>query len=252
MTSTSEDFAGDVLAGIDFLKSRPEIDSARIGLIGHSEGGIIAPMVAARSKDVAFIVLLAGTGLPGDEIVSRQRTLILAAMGIKDDPEKGRDLQRRLLEVAKGEKDDRAAAEKIRTIIKEALADLPESDQEKRDDANRRIEFQIATLLTPWTRFFLTYDPRPTLSRVRCPVLALCGEKDLQVAPAENLDAIEKALRESGNDRVTIKVLPRLNHLFQTSDSGAPSEYATIEETIAPSALTLIGDWIGEQVGATR
>jgi fermentation-respiration switch protein FrsA (DUF1100 family) len=255
MTSTSEDFAGDVLAGIDFLKSRPEIDAARIGLIGHSEGGVIAPLVASRSKDVAFIVVMAGNGLPGDQIILRQRSLILDAMGVKDDPAKGFnvEVQRRLLEVAKGEEDDRAALEKLRAILNEAIADLPESDRKQMGGpARRRLEAEVAALRTPWYRFFLTYDPRPTLARVRCPVLAINGEKDLQVPPRENLAAIEGALRASGNGRVTVKELPKLNHLFQTSESGAPAEYASIEETIAPSVLALIGDWIGEQVGALR
>jgi fermentation-respiration switch protein FrsA (DUF1100 family) len=110
------------------------------------------------------------------------------------------------------------------------------------------LQAQVRQMNTPWFRFFLTYDPVPTLRKVTCPVLAVNGEKDLQVPADENLAAIEKALREGGNDDVTIVRLDGLNHLFQTAETGAPSEYATIEETFSPAALKVIGDWILEQV----
>ena len=247
--STSEDFAGDVLAGVAFLKGRREVDPRRIGLIGHSEGGIIAPMVAARSADVAFIVLLAGTGLPGDEILALQRTLILKANGMKD--EQVRRLNEgagRLVAAAKAATDPKAATEMLRTVAKEFLAGLPQEERAGLGDLGA-LEGQAALLASPWFRFFLAYDPRPTLAKVRCPVLALNGEKDLQVPPKENLAAIARTLREAGNDRVTIRELPGLNHLFQACTSGAPSEYARIEETFAPAALRIIGDWILDQAG---
>jgi pimeloyl-ACP methyl ester carboxylesterase len=249
--STSEDFAGDVLAGISYLKSRSEIDPARIGLIGHSEGGIIAPMVAARSNDVAFIVLLAGTGLPGDEILQKQVGLISKAMGRADElTAKSLGVQRKLVEVVKTVKDEKEAAAKMRAITKEFIASLSEGEQKKLGNVERLADAQIGMLGSGWFRFFLTFDPRPTLTKVRCPVLALNGEKDLQVPPKENLAEIAKALKSGGNERVTVKELPGLNHLFQTCKTGAPAEYALIEETMAPSALTIIGDWVEEQARA--
>jgi pimeloyl-ACP methyl ester carboxylesterase len=249
-SSTSEDFAGDVLAGIATLKSRSDINPRAIGLIGHSEGGVIAPLVAARSNDVAFIVLLAASVLPGDEILVSQVDMLLKAAG---NDEKSRErsvrLERRLLDAVKSEKDDRKAMEQMQSILRETRDQLPEKERGEFDQSKRVIDAQLAQLSTPWFRFFLTYDPRPTLAQVRCPVLALNGSNDLQVAPRENLAAVEKALQSGGNRHVTTQELPRLNHLFQTSHTGQPAEYAQIEETLAPAVLRLIGDWIAEQVG---
>ena len=250
MAATSDDFAGDVSAGVAFLKSRSEIDPGRIGLVGHSEGGLIAPMVAARSPDVAYIVLMAGTGLTGSEILSLQGHLILKALGLTEERLKSQaETLKRLMAVVVAERDEEAATKKMGAILEEALAALPEAERKALGDSAKFIEGQVTQLRSPWFRFFLAYDPRPTLAKVRCPVLAIIGERDLQVPPKENLAEIAKALKSAGNTRVTVREMPGLNHLFQTSKTGAPSEYATIEETMAPAALQAIGDWILEQVG---
>ncbi len=249
--STSNDFAGDVLAGIAFLKTRGEIDPRRIGLVGHSEGGIIAPMVAARSPDVAFIVLMAGTGLPGEEILYLQGQAIMKAMGADEKAMKQQlDLQKRLFEIVKTEKDEKKAETRMREIAKGAVEALPESQRKALGKADALISAQLKAVRSPWFRYFLTYDPRPTLAKVHCPVLALIGEKDRQVPPRENLSQIESTLKTAGNHRVTVKELPGLNHLFQKCKTGAPAEYAEIEQTIDPSALAVIADWISEQAGA--
>jgi pimeloyl-ACP methyl ester carboxylesterase len=243
--STSDDFAGDVRAGLAFLKTRPEIDPKRLGLIGHSEGGIIAPMVATRSPDIAFIVLMAGTGLPGEEILYLQGQSILKAMGADEKALKQQlDVQKRLFEIVRTETDEKAIEAKSREAVKKLIESLPEDLRKEQAGIEALIDSQLAMIRTPWFRYFLTYDPRPTLAKVRCPVLALIGEKDLQVPPKENLAQIESTLKTAGNPRVTVKVLPGLNHLFQTCKTGAPAEYAQIEETIAPEALAAIGDWI--------
>ncbi|WP_422928416.1 alpha/beta hydrolase family protein [Singulisphaera sp. PoT] len=248
ITSTSEDFGKDVLAGVAFLKSQPKIDGRKIGLIGHSEGGLIAPMVAVKSDDIAFIVLMAGTGLPGDEILALQAKLIGKAMGAKDEQlSQSLDLQKKLMAVAKAEKDDKAATKRMKELIEETIKALPEDERKELAKMKSQGDAELAVLRTPWFRYFLSFDPRPTLAKVRCPVLAIVGEKDLQVPPKENLAEIEKALKSSGNSRVVLKELPGLNHLFQTCRTGAPSEYASIEETIAPAALEIIGDWIRDQ-----
>ncbi len=249
--STSDDFAGDVLAGVAFLKTRSEIDPRHIGLMGHSEGGIIAPMVAARSPDVAFIVLMAGTGLPGEEILYLQGQAIMKAMGADEKAMKQQlDLQKRLFEVVKTEKDEKKAETTMREIAKAAVESLPEDQRKALGKADALIAAQLKAVRTPWFRYFLTYDPRPTLAKVHCPVLALIGEKDRQVPPRENLSQIESTLKTAGNNRVTVKELPGLNHLFQKCGTGAPSEYAEIEQTIDPSALAVIADWISEQAGS--
>jgi len=243
--ATSEDFASDVLAGLEYLKSREEINPKQIGLIGHSEGGIIAPMVAVQSSDVAFIILMAGTGLIGEEILYLQGELILRAEGASDEPiARNRSLQEQMFIVVKEEKDNSVAEKRVRAILQDAM---PEVSEEQRKGAEAAVEAQIQWVLSPWFRHFLAYDPKPTLMKVKCPVLAINGQKDVQVPPKENLAAIEEALKAGGNNNYTIKELSGLNHLFQTAQTGAISEYARIEETISPTALKIMGDWILEQ-----
>ena len=245
---TSEDFASDVLAGVGYLKTREEINPEQIGLIGHSEGGLIAPMVAIKSSDVAFIVLMAGTGLPGEEILYLQGAFISRAMGIsEEDITKNRQFNEKIFSVLKEEDDSENAEEKLRQMLMEDWEKMSDEKKEQIGDPEVFLEAQLQSLLSPWYRFFLTYDPKPTLTKVKCPVLAINGEKDLQVPPKENLSAIEEALVAGGNKHFIVKELPGLNHLFQTAQTGVPSEYAKIEETISPIALKIIGDWISEQ-----
>ena len=245
--ATSLDFAGDVLSGVAYLKSRKEIDPKEIGLIGHSEGGIIAPLAASLApKEIAFIVMMAGTGLTGEEILYLQGALIAKAGGASDEQiARSRKIQEPIFSVMKQEKDPAAAETKIRQLLKGVVQGMTE--EEKKAVAPEAQEAQLKRLLTPWFRFFLTYDPKPTLMKVKCPVLVLNGEKDLQVPPKENLKTIEDALKAGGNNSYTIKELPGLNHLFQTAQTGSPSEYMKIEETISPPALAVIGDWILDQ-----
>jgi uncharacterized protein len=229
---TTADFATDVEAGVAFLKTRPEVNAQKIGLIGHSEGGVIAPMVAARNADVGFIVMLAGSGVPGDQILVQQRTLIEEAGGMsKETAEKSAVVQQAVLALVVKEKDspdlEKDVQEKLAVYVTE-----PE------------LGAQVKTLTSPWFRYFLSYDPAPALRQVRCPVLALAGSKDLQVPPAQNLPAIRAALEAGGNKKFEVVELPGLNHLFQTATTGAPSEYSTIEETMSPVALEKISSWI--------
>jgi uncharacterized protein len=248
--ATTQAFAGDALAGVAYLKTRKEIDPRKIGLVGHSEGGLIAPICAARSKEIAFIVLMAGPGLPGEQILYRQSALILKASGAPSSLiAKNRAAQERMFAVLKRKKNDAAAEKTLRAIY--ARLPLPSGDPTKATAPGKATETlpaereaALKMMLTPWFRFFLTYDPRPALRKVTCPVLAVNGEKDLQVAAKENLRAIREALRAGRNRDYTVRELPNLNHLLQTSQTGSPDEYARIEETIAPAALQVIGDWI--------
>jgi uncharacterized protein len=245
--ATTEDFAEDVLSGVEYLKSRKDIDSSRIGLLGHSEGGLIAPLVAVKSPDIAFIVLMAGPGVTGEEIILSQSELILRAEGADNKTILRNDaLMKNLFSVVKEEKNDTIAREKLRTFLNAELANMSENEKQYSDFSEADLDSQIQSILSPWMRFFLTYDPVPTLKNVKCPVLAINGEKDLQVSPEENLNAIEETLKAGGNTDYTVKEMPGLNHLFQTAQTGSPSEYAKIEETISPDALELIGNWISE------
>jgi fermentation-respiration switch protein FrsA (DUF1100 family) len=247
--ATSADFATDVLAGVEYLKTRKEINPKQIGLLGHSEGGLIAPMVAVQSSDVAFVVLMAGPGITGEEILYLQGALIARAGGADEKAiAKNLDLQKKMFAVIKVEKDNAAAEKKLHPLWNQTLAEMTEDEKKALDfsgaNSDSVFQAQIKQVVSPWFRYFLFYDPLPTLKRVKCPVLAINGEKDLQVPPKENLSAIEKALKAGGNKNFAVKELPGLNHLFQTAQTGAPAEYAKIEETISPTALQAMGDWI--------
>lgn len=239
---TTENFALDVMGGISYLKTRKEIDHTKIGLIGHSEGGIIAPMVAAKSPDIAFIVMMAGTGVPGEEVLKRQGELIMRATGASEEQVKeNTKAQKVMFDIIKSTTDIDAAKRKVQ----EALSDL---NPIIRDTAYT----QMGSAMSPWMRYFITYDPKPTLEKVKCPVLVLNGEKDLQVSPMQNLPEIDKALIAGKNKNYKIIELSGLNHLFQTCKTGSVNEYAQIEETISPNVLELITSWILEYVTQTR
>jgi pimeloyl-ACP methyl ester carboxylesterase len=248
-TATSADFAEDVRGGVAYLKTRKEIDPKKIGLIGHSEGGFIAPMIASTSKDISFIVMMAGPGVPGNEIVLEQSALIAKSAGEPDSIlTLNRNLMTKAFSIIKAEPDNAAARTKIESACEQEVKALPSDQQAAAKAINAEVDRQMGSLLSPWFRYFLTTDPRDFLRKVTCPTLAINGAKDMQVPPKQNLPEIQKALTAAGNTHFVVKELPGLNHLFQTCTTGAPSEYSTIEETIAPIALETIGDWIHSTV----
>jgi len=234
--ATTADFSTDTVAEVEFLKTRKEIDAKRIGLIGHSEGALIAPMVANRNPSIAFIVLMAGPAVPGDQIILEQMKAIVQASGAPAavlEPQIA--MEKKVFEILRSEPNNEAAAKKL----EEALPPGAAKEQAKR-----------AT--SAWFRYFIDYDPAPALQKLKVPVLALFGEKDLQVLPAQNLAPMEAAFKKSGNPKTTVKVLPGLNHLFQPAKTGSPSEYGKTEETMAPLALDTISGWIRTQTGLEK
>lgn len=247
--ATSADFADDVESAIAYLKTRKEINKNKIGLIGHSEGGMIATMVANKSKDVAFIVLLAGTGIPGDKLLLLQQKLIAKANGVSEtEIKKLVQINSKLFKMVlasdnsfKLKADLTASLNK--TIKIDGIAKVPSGMTKK-----EFISIQVNQISSPWMQYFLKFNPATILKNVKCPVLALNGEKDLQVPAKINLEAIKKALEKSGNKNFITKELSNLNHLFQECKTGAPSEYATIEQTIAPIALVEISNWVSKQI----
>lgn len=244
-TATSEDFAKDVLAAVNFLKTRNEIDKTKIGLIGHSEGGMIAPLAALQSSDVAFIVMMAGLGIPGDSILYLQGELIQRAEGTSEEEiQKSVKLQREIFSIVKNNNDNEKLDKDLRDKFYAEYSVMPEEEKSKLGDPEVYINMQIKTIASPWFKYFLRFNPAPVLEKVKCPVLAINGEKGLQVPPTENLSAIENALKIGGNKNFETKILPGLNHLFQTSSSGAVSEYGQVEETISPIALETMLNWI--------
>lgn len=243
--ATSEDFAGDVRAGIEFLKSHKEIDPKRIGLAGHSEGGMIAPMVAAKSTDVAFLVLLAGPAVTGEEILLAQGERIMRTAGATAEQLKQqRDTQTAIFAIVKAEADPAVAKRKVTEYLMTEFDKLPAAQKAAAGDPGPAVEAQARSATSAWFRYFLLYDPRPALQHVKCPVLALNGELDVQVPHDQNLPELRKALEAGGCPDITTTMLPRLNHLFQTATTGGLDEYGRIDETMAPVALNTIADWI--------
>ncbi len=243
IAATSLDFARDAEAALRFLKDSPEIDSKKVGIIGHSEGGIIAAMVASKDSSLAFAVLLAGPGVSGEELLYLQSAALLRAYGMGEDAvQNSRSINQMLYTIAK--RND--AAEVLQAeIVAAYLSLLPSAaPEEAKAKAEKDALVSARQILSPWFRTFLVLDPRPYIRELRLPVLALVGSKDLQVPAKENLEALAKALDEGGNVSYTLVELPGLNHLFQTAGTGLPEEYGRIEETFSPLALRTMGDWL--------
>lgn len=241
--ATTADFARDVEAAVKYLKTRKEVNSRKIGLIGHSEGGLIAPIVAAGNKDVNFIVMMAGPGISGAEILLRQQELIGRANGIKEE-----DIAetKAMNSIIYKYIDEIKNTDSLRIVLTNFVkAKMQESTKLPSDKAAQEMaESQINQIMSPWMLNFLRYNPAPTLEKVKCPVLAINGSKDLQVPADINLQTIEKALKKAGNKKYVVKELAGLNHLFQECKTGSPNEYAEIEQTISPVALETMLQWI--------
>jgi len=247
--STTEDFTEDAEAAWLFLRKHKNINTKNIGLLGHSEGGMIAPKLASTQNAVAFIILLAAPGVTGEKILLTQTALIYEAAGVdKKTVENIIQRNEKIYKVLKKENDDEKASEKIRKILEKEAKNMSDEEKVKNNLRRYEIDAYIKTSVSPWFRYFLTFNPRPYLLEVKCPVLALNGEKDLQVTPEENLEAIEQAMIFGANPNYKILEMPGLNHLFQKAESGAPAEYSTIEETISPEVLDIITKWILEEV----
>jgi uncharacterized protein len=247
--ATTADFAADATAAFEFLKQRSQIDADAIGVIGHSEGGLVAPMVAAERPDVAFIVLLAGPGVNGEKILLSQGELILRSAGVNGQTEirAQRILQTAMIDAVLRSKPGDDAATLQQRVLKKLAASLPAESMED-EQVPKAVQAGIATLNTAWFKYFLQHEPGPVLRKVKCPVLALTGEKDVQVDPKLNLPAIRTALKAGGNSDFELLELTSLNHLFQTCRTGAVSEYSTIEETMAPAVLEQVAAWIRSHV----
>lgn len=243
--SSVENYAADVLAGIEFLKKRKEINPRQIGLVGYSEGSVVAPLAATKSSDVAFIVMVGAVGLSREAGTVVQFASIAKAQGANQAAiAKARAIIERAYAIVRQEKDKTVAERKLREEVGGLLAAL--TDEERKVFGGLNIETEIRTLLspTPSALHYRAYDPSATLRKIKIPVLALTGERDLYTPPRENLAAIETALKAAGNRDFTVKTLPNLNHILQTSRTGLESEYGEIEETISPVALELIKTWI--------
>jgi pimeloyl-ACP methyl ester carboxylesterase len=228
---TSNDFATDVRSGVRFLKTRPEIAPGKIGLLGHSEGGLIAPIAAKDNADVAFAILWAGPALKGgDLLVTRVREATEKSGATPETVEAETAKQRALVDAIVGAGNSPDGYDRVLKLVS--------PDAEPTEQARQ----EVRGMTGAWFRNFLSYDPVPTLRALRIPVLALDGSKDVQVPASQNIPALKAAL--SANPRATVTEVPGLNHFFQTAGTGGLEEYAVLTETVSPVALKMTGDWI--------
>lgn len=247
--ATTLDLANDAESAVSYLLGRKEVDKTRIGLIGHSEGGIIAPIVAARNENVSFIVLLAGTGVRGDQLLLMQQRAISKASGLPEtmflENEK---MNISLYEHIINTSDTINLRAELTEIMENSFSNSTVlTAQMTTEQKDGLVKVTVNQLVSPWMYYFIKYDPYPMLKKVECSTLALNGTNDLQVPANENLTAIKKAFAESGNNNLTVIELEGLNHLFQESKTGLPTEYGEIEQTFSPKALEEILKWIKER-----
>lgn len=244
-TATTFDLANDAEAAITYLKTRKEINSKKIGLMGHSEGGIIAPIIAARNKDVAFVVMLAGPGIRGGEILLLQQELIGRVNGLNEnDINTTRAVNAEIHNIIYKSLNNDSVKAKIIEYLGTVPTKYPDMKIPEGMTTAELIELQTKQLCNPWMLGFIRYNPASALEKVKCPALALIGSKDLQVPAKENIPAIKDAFSKGANKKAEVIELVGLNHLFQTCSTGSPGEYATIEETFSPVALKTISDWL--------
>ncbi len=248
--ATSDDFARDAGACVAWLRGQHGVDPKRVGLIGHSEGGLIAPIVADRDPDVAFVVLLAGPAVDGETVILDQSARMRRAAG-EDSATVARMAaqQERIFAALAASADTARDLPRVRALIRATIDDLPEAERRQIGDPSAAADAQLRRVTSPWFRFFLRYDPQPALAALDCPALALYGSLDLQVAPALHRAPMARALARSPGGDARVRVLPGLNHLFQAAKTGLPSEYPDIEETFDPAALEAVSGWILERFG---
>lgn len=251
--ATQEDFAADARAALEFLRRRSGVDARRVGLLGHSEGGLIALRTVALAADVAFVVLLASPGLPHADVVAGQHRAAARAGGIDGALiERWIGVHRAYLQIVTTASDPVIADAEIRKLWAEQVLVLSAQERTALGIGEGALEQMLEQAKHPGFVSAARADPRALLANVTCPVLALNGGKDVQVLAADNLPAIRSALAAARNTRTTSVTLPMLNHLFQTARTGLVSEYATISETFDPRAAKLIADWIVQQDAVGR
>jgi dienelactone hydrolase len=248
-SATSADFASDVRAAILVMKENKKIDPKKIGLAGHSEGGTITAMVAADNPDVAFVISLAGTGLPGGDVLTKQNFDYARSEGASvAGAEQSSEQTKKMVAIMTSSLNSDERLVKLKGLYAEALAPQKASIT----DFDEVVMQTAMEVNTPWLHFFLNHDPRNDWMRVKCPVLALNGGKDVQVNASSNLNAISTALEAGKNYRYKTAVFPDLNHLFQTANTGSPGEYGKIDETFSTDAMESIADWLIKEAFLAR
>lgn len=251
--STTADLADDATEAYRYLKSRNDIDKSRIGLLGHSEGGVVVPIVANKEPDVAFLILMAGFGVKGTEVSTVQQKAILRSSGMSEAfVEASSTMNQKVLKMMS---DSTVSEEALSAFVKaetlKLLELLPEETLKQIPDkeayANMGAQQAVGQSKVPWLRYYMSYDPYPALTKVKCPVLILFGEFDTQVLASQNLDPMENALKEGGNKNFQTVIIPKANHLFQEAITGSPGEYMSLKKEFAPGFLSTMGEWLNSR-----
>ena len=256
--STTDEFSYDVIEAVKYLQSRSDINPKQIGLCGHSEGGIVAPLVASKFKDIAFIICIAGTGVTGGEILLEQSRLIAKADSSSDeDININLEQMKMLIDVAiKNTGWDEATASLKDVILK--YFDKIISEEERKTIYDRDVyaqnlaKTQVNVFKSEWMRYFISYNPVPALEKVKCPVLMFFGGKDLQVPVKQNEKPMVDALKKGGNKDYTVKTFADANHLFQTATTGSPTEYAKLPKEFTDGFLDFMKDWVLKRVTVVK
>lgn len=249
MLSTTSDFADDALAAVEFMKKQSNIDIKKIGLLGHSEGGVVASMAAARSNGIAFLVLVSSQGVDGGDVILEQQKLILKSVNTPDSIiTQNLELQKKINDALKSDKDLNDLKGDIKKFAEEDYNNLSpavkSSIQDKEAYINANVQSQIVIFNNPWFRFYVKNNPYDALVHVTIPVLMTFGELDLQVPFAQNKPKIEEALTKAGNKNIKSVIFPKANHLYQEAKIGNPTEYAQLPKEFVPGFLKTISDWI--------
>ena len=243
--ATTKDFTNDMIAAYKFLKSNSFVDTNKIGLLGFNEGGLIASNIAAKEKNIRFLILLSTPGVTGKEILLTQTVKLQEKSGIPDKViERDIKINKKILNVIESVKDSAKAYNKLRKLYSDFRETLPQEDLVKKKYSVQSFKNQLKFMLSPWFRYYLTYDPKITFEKLHSPVLIIFGDKDVQVNAEENEKAIKNALKKAGNKNTKSIIFPNLNHLLQKCQTGLPNEYSKINETISPKVLDSIYVWL--------
>jgi len=247
---TTRDFAGDTRSAIDYLLKRSEIDHSKIGIIGHSEGGMIAFMLASSQNDIGFIISLAGPGVDGKSILLGQSDHIARLSGVNPMIlEDNKIVMSNVYEIMIANESYQVWEEEVLKFASKFYSEKGSYNYSEEDieRGKNNLLASIPESSYAWMRYFVMFDPASLFGSIKCPVLALNGEKDCQVLPEQNISAIQNSLHKAGNTNTTTMILPGLNHLFQNCETGLPNEYGIIEETFDLKTLEKMSDWIQQQ-----
>ncbi len=256
-SSTTEDFATDVVEAVKYLQKRNDINPTQIGLLGHSEGGIVAPIAATKYPDISFIILMAGTGVNGKEIIIEQTRAIMKANGESEEKiNEAIEYLKKLFNALKTgegmEELEKIARAQEEEHYEKMTEEQKSTIKDKDEYINAMVKSRLNAFKTPWMRFFLDFEPTTALEKVKCPILVLFGGLDLQVLKWQNEKPIEEAIKKGGNKNYEIKTFEKANHLFQEAVTGSPNEYGTLKKEFVPGFLEYITNWILKYTSQTR